>query len=132
MFSRVDSSNNSWSISNFMDLHALLIAAINSKQLIRFSYDGLERIIEPHDYGIHKGLEKLLAYQLGGQSRSGKIPEWRWFNISGITGGELLQQYFAGNRPAPSGVHHQWDKIYARVSEPEQPSKLISGKKRSA
>jgi hypothetical protein len=104
-----------------METYALLMTAITRKLLIRFFYDGLERIVEPHDYGLHKGAEKLLAYQLGGRSRSGKIPEWRWFNISGMIGIELLRQHFPGNRLIPSGVHHQWDKVYARVSAPDSP-----------
>ena len=28
---------------------------------------------------------------------------------------EVLGKTFAGNRPAPSGKHHAWDQIFARV-----------------
>ena len=40
-------------------------AAIEQKRLIRFRYKNRDRIVEPHDYGIHKGVTKLFAYQVG-------------------------------------------------------------------
>jgi hypothetical protein len=33
----------------------LLRNAIEQKRLIRFSYKNKPRIVEPHDYGVHKG-----------------------------------------------------------------------------
>ena len=115
-----------------MDPHSLLIAAINNKQVIHFIYDGLDRIVEPHDYGILKGESerKLLAYQLSGATSSGPLPDWRVFFVSRIKGLEVLGTHFPGNRPARR--HYQWDILYARVSAPEQPSKEVKSKKRSA
>jgi len=40
--------------------------AIEQKRLIRLIYRDKPRIIEPRDYGVHKGSIKLLAYQTGG------------------------------------------------------------------
>lgn len=36
------------------------------------------RIAEPHDYGIRDGVAQLLVFQVGGESRSGTLPNWRW------------------------------------------------------
>lgn len=99
-------------------LDQLLRNAIQRKRLIRFVYKNKERIVEPHDYGIHKGVVKLLAYQVCGAS-SGKLPGWRWFEVSGMSGADCLPQTFPGNRPPPSGNHHSWQEIFARV-EPAQ------------
>ena len=96
------------------DLDPLLRKAIRRKRLIRFVYQNKERIVEPHDYGIHNGIIKLLAYQVRGAS-SGKLPGWRWFEISGISGAGCLPQTFPGNRPPPSGHHNSWDEIFIRV-----------------
>jgi hypothetical protein len=97
------------------ETHKVILAAIQQKRQIRFMFDGKERIAEPHDYGVQKGITRLLAWQTGGQS-SGPIPNWRWFNVERISGITLLEWTFPGNRPAPSGRHHQWDVLYARVS----------------
>ena len=92
----------------------VLRQAIGQAHLIRFLYQRKERIAEPHDYGIQKGVAKLLAYQIAGKS-SGKIPNWRWFERDQIIGIEILDQTFPGGRPAPSGQHHQWDELFIRV-----------------
>lgn len=36
--------------------------AIEQRRLIRLVYKRRERIVEPHDYGIHNGIVKLFAY----------------------------------------------------------------------
>jgi hypothetical protein len=82
-------------------------------------FHGEPRIVEPHDYGIQNERARLLIYQLGGQSGSGPLPDWRWFDVSKITNFEVLANLFLGNRPASSGRHLQWDKLLARVGEPE-------------
>ena len=87
------------------NVNPLLWAAIEQKRLIRLRYKNRERIVEPHDYGIHNGSIKLLAYQVGGSS-SQKLPN------SDI---ELLNQTFPGGRSTPSGKHHQWDQLFIRV-----------------
>src|SRR6185312_17267991 len=49
-----------------------LVAAICEKRLIEFGYKGARaRVVEPHDYGIRGGSERLLAFQISGQSKSG-------------------------------------------------------------
>jgi hypothetical protein len=100
-------------------VHKSLCNAINTRHLVKFMYQGKPRFVEPHDYGIQHERARLLTYQLGGQSGSGPLPDWRWFDVSKITNFEVLANTFPGNRPAPSGRHLQWDKLFARVGEPE-------------
>jgi len=59
------------------NIHPLIWSAIEQKRLLRFHYKNRERIVEPHDYGIHKGIIKLFGYQVAGSS-SRKLPTWRW------------------------------------------------------
>jgi hypothetical protein len=92
----------------------VLRTAITETRLIRLRYLGRERIVEPHDYGEHKGSVKLLAYQVGGSS-SGRLPNWRWMEVQQISDAQLLDQTFAGGRPVASGKHHEWDKLFIRV-----------------
>ncbi len=98
----------------------LLRTAIAQKRLIRLRYQDKERIVEPHDYGIHKGSPKLLGYQVGGAS-SGRLPNWRWMETAMISDLRILDQSFPGSRPTPSGKHQHWDTLFIRV-EPAAPS----------
>jgi hypothetical protein len=98
--------------------HRTLMTAIDRKRLIACLVDGKRRVAEPHDYGVHKGKVRLFAYQIEGES-SAPLPGWRWFDIPKISKLALLRRSFPGNRPAPSGKHHRWDQIFARVRPPE-------------
>jgi predicted DNA-binding transcriptional regulator YafY len=100
-----------------LGLHHLLYSAIENKRLIRFNYKNKERIVEPHDYGIQKGIARLLSWQIRGQS-NGRLPGWRWFDVAEMQDIEMLDKTFAGNREV-SGKHHQWDKIFIRVAPPQ-------------
>ena len=92
----------------------LLWTAIEHRRLLRLRYRNKERIVEPHDYGVHNGSVKLLAYQIGGAS-SHKLPNWRWMETDLISDVQLLNQTFPGGRRTPSGKHHKWDKLFIRV-----------------
>lgn len=96
------------------DIDLLIRQAIEQRLLLWLRYKGRERIVEPHDYGIHNGLAKLLAYQIGGSS-SQKLPNWRWIETGLISDIRLLPETFPGGRPAPSGKHHRWEKLFLRV-----------------
>lgn len=93
----------------------LLHRAIASKRLIQFDYENYLRIAEPHDYGAIGGERQLLVYQIGGESRSGKIPDWRLMRVSAMKRVRILNKEFAGGRSIPSGKHKKWDQLIARV-----------------
>ncbi|MBV9763537.1 MAG: hypothetical protein JOZ48_01730 [Acidobacteriaceae bacterium] len=96
------------------NINPLLWKAIAETRLIRLFYQNRERILEPHDYGIHKGVAKLLGYQIAGSSRH-KIPDWRWMEENLISDIQLLDRTFPGGRPTPTGKHHKWDKLFIRA-----------------
>src|SRR5258708_1736377 len=101
-----------------IDVDELLRAAIKQKRLVRLVYRNKLRILEPHDYGIHKGAVKLLGYQVAGAS-SNPLPNWRWMEIRFISEIHLLDRTFPGGRPSPSGKHHSWDQLFIRVEPPD-------------
>jgi hypothetical protein len=103
-----------WPAADTVD--RLLRTAIAERRLITFTFHGLNRRAEPHDYGIINGVARLFFYQVGGQSRSGRPVGWRWATASEITDVALLDDTFAGSRPAASGRHIQWDRVIATVS----------------
>jgi hypothetical protein len=95
----------------------LLRNAIAEKRRLLLWYDGFLRDVEPHDYGRQKGEDKVLCYQVGGGSRSGKLPQWRMLLAAKITSAELAHASFPGPREVPS-EHVEWDELYASVSRP--------------
>ena len=51
-----------------------ILSAIKNKQVLRFKYNGKERIVEPQTYGISiAGREVLRARQVGRESGSGQL-----------------------------------------------------------
>ena len=96
----------------------LIRAAIAQTRLIRFQLGGLLRIAEPHDYGMMKGTARLFVYQVGGASRSGRLPDWRLVTLAEASGFELLEGTFSGPRPVGTRKRQRWDKLFASVSRP--------------
>jgi predicted DNA-binding transcriptional regulator YafY len=99
-------------------LDELLRAAIQQTKLLRLRYRNKDRIVEPHDYGQHNGVIKLLTWQISGSS-NGPLPGWRWMEIEQISDAHLLNRTFSGGRPTPSGKHHKWDNLFLRVKPPD-------------
>ena len=96
------------------NINPVIWAAIEQRRLLRFRYKNRERIVEPHDYGIHKGVIKLFGFQVGGSS-SEPLPNWRWAEQDLISELQPLNRAFPGGRPNKSGRHHKWDKLFIRV-----------------
>lgn len=96
------------------DIDELIRTALREKRLVEFRLHGLRRIAEPHLYGVYKGAPQLLVYQVGGESKSGDLPDWRRADLLEISGLRLLEQTFAGPRMA-SSRHTQWDVVLGRV-----------------
>ena len=77
-----------------------ICAAIAGRRLIRFDYDGHERVVEPHTYGlIGGGRRAVCGYQVEGGSRSGSAAGWKTFHVDGMTKFEVLDRTFTRPRP---------------------------------
>lgn len=94
----------------------LIQQAIADKKLIEFVYKGYPRLIEPHVLGVNDGVTQVLGYQVGGSSSSGSIPEWRRFDLPGISGLKITSMTFPGRRQFSSGKHGSWDRQIAIVT----------------
>jgi predicted DNA-binding transcriptional regulator YafY len=87
-----------------------LIRAIRERRVVEFEYERRHRVVEPHTLGVLDGVEELLGYQIGGESSSGRLPDWRRFRVRAITNLRILTQRF-GSRPGRTGRHASWDTI---------------------
>ena len=88
--------------------------AIANRNLIKFSYHGYERIVEPHVFGIYRDRLQLLAFQVGGQSGSRPMG-WPRFNLEEALSLVGVSEHFSGPRPVTSGRSSKWDDIFAVV-----------------
>ena len=100
-------------------LDSQLRFAIAHKRLIRFTYESVVRVAEPHDYGIKDGALKLLAYQRQkAERRDPHVRGWRFLDLSKIQDCIVLEESFSGTRETADQQHHHWDVLYARVDHP--------------
>jgi hypothetical protein len=92
--------------------------AINNRRLIRITYEGTLRMGEPHDYGVQRGIPKLLFYQLrraGTDNHWRVVTGWRGLVASKIEACEVMVDTFRGSRGSQHEQHQSWDEIFARV-----------------
>ncbi len=92
----------------------LIKRSIAERKLLRFELNGFVRIAEPHEYGVLNGKPKLLVYQIGGESQSGRIPDWRWVDLSSAAGFRAVDCPFA-RRSRATRPHADWDELFASV-----------------
>ncbi len=95
-------------------VEGIIRTAIAERRLVEFSLQGLRRIAELHLYGTYRGARQLLVYQVGGESKSGKLPDWRRVDVAQLSELQLLEDRFPGPR-LPADRHQQWDLVLARV-----------------
>jgi hypothetical protein len=93
---------------------ASLRFAIQHRHLIQFTYQGAQRIAEPHDYGVSGGRIRLLAFQVRGRSKS-PLPGWRMFELARMEHVVVLDEPFRGSRERSGQSHTQWDSLFCRV-----------------
>jgi predicted DNA-binding transcriptional regulator YafY len=91
--------------------------AIAQKKLIEIHYNAHTRVVEPHDFGVQNGVERLLGYQLrSSRDAFGKdTVGWRLFDVPKIDSIVILDMPFKGSRHSTAHGHHAWDTLYARV-----------------
>lgn len=90
--------------------------AIQSKCLLSFNYDGFQRVVEPHTYGIDtKGHTALRAYQVRGGSESGEDIGWKHFHVDQMQQVTMISQHFSGPRPKYKRDDSAFRAIHAQL-----------------
>lgn len=90
-----------------------VVNAISNRNLLEFYYDGGNRIVEPHSYGITtKGNEGLRAFQVSGYSSSGEMG-WKMFDLSKARSINILNRSFG----SPRAGYRRGDKGMSRIFE---------------
>jgi hypothetical protein len=92
-----------------------IAAAITNKHLLAFTYDGDNRLVEPHACG-HTSANKAVmrAFQTGGDSGS-KHVGWKLFSVDKIENFALLSMHFKEPRPGYSPNDKQIPNLLAQL-----------------
>jgi predicted DNA-binding transcriptional regulator YafY len=91
-------------------------SAIRQRALLRFTYDGYVRTVEPHIAGTdRKGQAMLRAFQVAGGTDSGAFVGWKLFHIDKISALETLEERFAEPRPDYRRDDTQFAAVSAQV-----------------
>jgi hypothetical protein len=105
------------------DMNTLICDAIRARRLIRFVYDGYERVAEPHLYGISTANHEVLsAYLVGGWSKSEGAPGWRKYLVRDMHDVQALAESFAGPRDGYNPEDRQVRQIYCRLESATRPA----------
>lgn len=96
--------------------HALLIQAISERKALRIRYDGHERLVEPHAYGISRaGTDCVRVWQVSGRSNSGPVPDWRLLTVRNITSAAIAPDPSAAPRDGYRPGDRHMRTIYAQL-----------------
>ena len=90
--------------------------AIAEKWLLEIHYKRAVRLVEPHDYGVIDGTERLLIFQLRGPDSGKGAVDWRLLDVVKLESCVVTDQAFAGSRGQSHRQHYQWERLYARVT----------------
>lgn len=78
----------------------LICDAIRSRHLLRFVYDGYERIVEPHSHGINTANHEVMSgWLVGGWTKTDAEPGWRNYLVRDMHDVHVLAESFSGPRP---------------------------------
>lgn len=73
--------------------------AIHNRCVLKFTYHGHPRVVEPHAYGLSRARNEVICcYQTGGTSRSHKVPDLRLMEVDGIKSLTVTEEHFVGVR----------------------------------
>jgi hypothetical protein len=90
--------------------------AIRARRLIRFIYEGYERIVEPHLHGINTANhEALSAYLVEGWSKSAPEAGWRMYLVQDMHDIHVLATRFDAPRAGYNRGDSRFRQVYCQI-----------------
>ena len=97
-------------------MKSTIIAAINDKRVLTFSYKGHPRTVEPHAVGRSTASHDVLrGYQTAGTAEKGDVPDWKLMRLVGIRNLTVTEQTFAEPRAGYKRGDSVMTMIYAEI-----------------
>ena len=101
-------------------MHLVICDAIRAKRLLRFVYEGYERIVEPHIHGINSANHEMLSgWLVGGWSGSKPEPGWRSYLVRDMHDVHALAEGFERPRARYNAFDRQIRQVFCRVEPAE-------------
>jgi hypothetical protein len=99
-------------------MNVTICDAIRASRLLRFVYEGYERIVEPHTYGVNTaGHEAVSGWLVGGWSTSATEPGWRMFLVDQMRDVAALAEPFASPRGGYNADDPHFVRIYCQLGQ---------------
>jgi hypothetical protein len=97
-------------------MNDLICNAIWARRLVRFVYDGYERVVEPHVHGINTANHEVLGgYLVAGWSASTPEAGWRNYLVRDMAGIHVLATPFDGPRPGYNPNDPSFRQVYCQL-----------------
>ena len=97
-------------------MNVVICDAIRARRLLRFVYDGYERVVEPHLYGVNSaGHESLSGWLVSGWSSSDPEPGWRTYLVDQMRDTAALAEGFSGTREGYNPNDSRTARIHCRI-----------------
>ena len=97
-------------------MNQVICDAINNRSILKFHYDGQNRVVEPHAHGISTADNEVLrCYQVGGGSNSGEVPGWKMMTVNKISSLIVTENNFTGPRPGYRKGDRGMIRIYCEL-----------------
>jgi hypothetical protein len=92
--------------------------AIRRRSLIRLTYRGAQRVVEPYLHGTrHSDIEILVCFQRSGESTSGTTTGWKALHVNEIEALDVTDIPFLGTEPGfnPDGSSYNVAALHCMV-----------------
>lgn len=97
-------------------MHPTIMEAINQRRVLNVFYEGYNRLVEPHVYGINSpGNEVVRSYQTDGGSKSGKVEGWKELWISKLDSVVITDRTFVPRASRSPWNEKPMRQVYAQV-----------------
>jgi hypothetical protein len=97
-------------------MNVIICDAIRARRLLRFVYDGYERLVEPHTYGVNTaGHEAVSGRLVGGWSASEPEPGWRMYLVDQMRDVAALAEPFEGPHAGYNADDPHFVRVYCQV-----------------
>ena len=97
-------------------INAFICRAIRERRVLRFSYDGGSREIEPHCHGFSREAHELVrGFQLSGASRSGEPVGWKTFRVDRMEAVAVTFATFTSPRDGYDAAENRMASVHCSV-----------------
>jgi predicted DNA-binding transcriptional regulator YafY len=97
-------------------MNSRICDVIRDRKIIRFSYSGGFRKVEPFCHGINTaGNDVLRGWQIDGYSESGNPQGWKLFRVDTISRLTITDEVFEGRRPGYNPNDSAMATVYCHV-----------------